>query len=181
VLPPLAILGGLASAWLIAGLRQHSPRLAAVAGIALLAGSALPVADMVRLHPYEYTYYSRLAGGVAGAHGRFMLDYWGLSFKQASQGLARKLAERHEAKPAERRWKLAVCGPHRSPQVELGPDFETSWDPQGADFALMLGAFYCQTFDAPILVEIEREGVVYARVYDIRGRSFTTLLTTPAP
>ena len=80
-----------------------------------------------------------------------------------------------------RRWKLAVCGPHRSPQVELGPDFETSWDPQGADFALMLGTFYCATFDAPILVEIAREGVVYARVYDIRGRSFTSLLTLPAP
>jgi hypothetical protein len=136
---------------------------------------------MVRLHPYEYTYFNRLAGGVAGAHGRYMLDYWGLSFKQASQELAATLAERHESKPSDRRWKLAVCGPHRSPQVELGPDFETTWDPQGADFALMLGAFYCQNFDAPILVEIVRDGVVYARVYDIRGRSFTSLLTTPAP
>jgi hypothetical protein len=136
---------------------------------------------MARLHPYEYTYFNRLAGGVAGARGRYMLDYWGLSFKQASQGLAAWLAERHESKPSDRRWKLAVCGPHRSPQVELGPDFETTWDPQGADFALMLGEFYCRTFDAPILVEIVREGVVYARVYDIRGRSFTSLLTTPAP
>jgi hypothetical protein len=110
-----------------------------------------------------------------------MLDYWGLSFKQASQGLAAVLAARHESKPSGRRWKLAVCGPHRSPQVELGPDFETSWEPQGADFAVMLGEFYCVNFDAPILVEIVREGVVYARVYDIRGRSFTNLLTTPAP
>jgi hypothetical protein len=41
--------------------------------------------------------------------------------------------------------------------------------------------FYCKTFDAPVLVEVKREGVVYARVYDIRGRSFTDLLTTPAP
>jgi len=142
---------------------------------------ALPVVAMVRLHPYEYTFFNRLAGGVAAAHGRYMLDYWGLSFKQASQGLAAKLAERHESKPAGRRWKLAVCGPHRSPQVELGPDFETTWDPQGADFALMLGEFYCATFDAPILVEVVREGIVYARVYDIRGRSFTSLLTVPAP
>jgi 4-amino-4-deoxy-L-arabinose transferase-like glycosyltransferase len=181
VLPPLAVLGGLASAWLIEALRQHSGRLAAAAAVALLAGTALPIVDMARLHPYEYTYFNRLAGGVAGARGRYMLDYWGLSFKQASQGLAAWLAEQHESKPSDRRWKLAVCGPHRSPQVELGPDFETSWDPQGADFALMLSEFYCQTFDAPILVEVVREGVVYARVYDIRGRSFTSLLTTPAP
>jgi hypothetical protein len=181
VLPPLAVLGGLAGAWLIEALRQHSRWLAATVGIGLLAGMALPIVDMARLHPYEYTFFNRLAGGVAGARGRYMLDYWGLSFKQASQGLAGKLAERHESKPSDRRWKLAVCGPHRSPQVELGPDFETSWGPQGADFALMLGEFYCATFDAPILVEIVREGVVYARVYDIRGRSFTSLLTTPAP
>jgi Dolichyl-phosphate-mannose-protein mannosyltransferase len=181
VLPPLAVLGGLAGAWLIEALRQHSRRLAAMAGIGLLAGIALPVVDMARLHPYEYTFFNRLAGGVAGAHGRYMLDYWGLSFKQASQGLAAELARRHESKPRDRPWKLAVCGPHRSPQVELGPDFETSWDPQGADFALMLGEFYCASLDAPLLVEVVREGVVYARVYDIRGRSFPSLLTTPAP
>jgi hypothetical protein len=181
VLPALAVLGGLASAWLIGALWQHSGRLAAAAGVALLAALSLPIIEMIRLHPYEYTYFNRLAGGVARARERYMLDYWGLSFKQASQGLAAVLAARHESKPSGRRWKLAVCGPHRSPQVELGPDFETSWEPQGADFAVMLGEFYCVNFDAPILVEIVREGVVYARVYDIRGRSFTNLLTTPAP
>ncbi len=181
ILPPLAVLAGLAGAWLIAALADRSPWLGAAAGIAFLAGIALPIGDMVRLHPYEYTDFNRLAGGVAGARGRYILDYWSLSFKQASEALAAKLAERHEIKPSERRWKLAVCGPHRSPQVELGPDFETTWDPQGADFALMLGEFYCVSFDAPILAQVVREGVVYARVYDIRGRSFDTLLTTPAP
>jgi 4-amino-4-deoxy-L-arabinose transferase-like glycosyltransferase len=180
VLPPLAALGGLGAAWLIAALRRHSHWLAA-AGLVIGAGIALPVIEMARLHPYEYTYFNQLAGGVAGARGRYMLDYWGLSFKQASLALAAWLAERAEHKPADRRWKLAVCGPHRSPQVELGGDFETTWDPQGADFALMLGEFYCVTFDAPIVAEVMREGVVYARVYDIRGRSYTTLLTTPAP
>src|SRR5262245_57535974 len=108
-----------------------------------------------------------------------MLDYWGLSLKQASRALLAALAERHEAKPADRRWRIAVCGPHRSPQVELGPDFETTWDPQGADFAMMLGEFYCAKFDAPLLAEVTRAGVSYARVYDIRERSYQTLLTAP--
>jgi hypothetical protein len=116
---------------------------------------------------------------VPGAQGRYMLDYWGLSFKQAAQALAEKIAADKLQKPGDRRWKLAVCGPHRSPQVELGPDFETSWNPQGADFGLMLGVFYCQELDAPIIAEIRREGVLYARVYDLRGRSFTTLLQYP--
>src|SRR5262249_6262917 len=85
----------------------------------------------------------------------------------------------HESKPAGRRWKVAVCGPHRSPQVELGGDFETTWDPAGADFALMLGEFYCARLDAPLIAEGVRDGVVYARVYDLRGRSIPTLLTKP--
>ena len=179
VLPPLAVLAGLAGTW-IAGILRRRGRLATIAGMLVFAaGVGVPVADMVRLHPYEYTYFNRLAGGVAGAHGRYMLDYWGLSFKQASQGLAAKLAELKLTRPEGRRWRLAVCGPHRSPQVELGPDFETTWDSQGADFALMLGEFYCAIFDAPVLVEVTRDGVVYARVYDVRGRSYRSLLAMP--
>ena len=108
-----------------------------------------------------------------------MLDYWGLSFKQAAQALPAQIAEQHLTKPAGRRWRVAVCGPHRSPQVELGVDFETTWDPQGADFAMMLGEFYCAKLDAPLIADIVRDGVTYARLYDIRGRSFPTLLTQP--
>jgi hypothetical protein len=177
VLPPLAILGGVAGAWVIDWTRQRA--LAAVAAIVFVVGIASPVAEMVRLHPYEYTHFNRLAGGVAAARQRYMLDYWGLSFKEASQELKAKLAELGVAKPKDRPWKLATCGPHRSPQVELGPDFKTTWDPKGADFALMLGEFYCIKFDAPVLVEVARAGAVYARVYDIRGRTYETLLTLP--
>jgi Dolichyl-phosphate-mannose-protein mannosyltransferase len=179
VLPPLAVLGGLAAVSLIEMAARRLRFAPIAAALVLVAGVAVPVVEMVRLHPYEYTDFNGLAGGVAGARDRYMLDYWGLSFKQASQALRARLAKRHETKPADRRWKLAVCGPHRSPQVELGGDFETSWDPTGADFALMLGEFYCAKLDAPLLVEIARDGVTYARVYDIRGRSFPTLLTQP--
>jgi hypothetical protein len=31
------------------------------------------------------------------------------------------------------------------------------------------------------MVEIKRDDVVYARVYDIRGRSISSLLTMPPP
>jgi hypothetical protein len=45
----------------------------------------------------------------------------------------------------------------------------------------MLGEFYCAELDAPLLAEIVRDGVTYARVYDIRGRTIPTLVTQPAP
>ena len=147
--------------------------------LVFVLGIALPVAEMIKLHPYEYTYFNWLAGGVAQARELYMLDYWGLSLKQASDELRATLARREESKPEGRPWRLAVCGPHRSPQVELGPDFLTTWDAKDADFAMMLGEFYCRKFDAPLLVEIARDGVTYARVYDIRGRSYDSLLTRP--
>jgi hypothetical protein len=175
LLPPLAVLGGLAGAWLLDAVRRFRFGFAAAA-IVFCAGVTLPVIEMLRLHPYEYSYFNRFIGGVAGAQNRYMLDFWGLSFKQAAQALAEKIAAEKIPQPAGRRWKLAVCGPHRSPQVALGPEFETSWDPQGADFALMLGVFYCRQLDAPVIAEIRRDGVLYARVYDLRGRSFRTLL-----
>ncbi len=179
VIPPLAVAGGCAGAWLIEWLRQRGHLATMAATIVLIAGLAWPVVDMVRLHPFEYTSFNRIAGGVRGARDRYMLDYWGLSLKQASRALAEKIAELGLQKPTDRRWTLAVCGHHRSPQVELGGDFETTWNPKGADFAIMLGEFYCRRLDAPLLAEVIRDGVVYARVYDVRGRSFDTLLTQP--
>ena len=179
VLPPLAVLGGLTAVYPIE-IAARRLRIAPIAAaFVLVIGAAVPVVEMVRLHPYEYAEFNWFSGGVAGARDRYMLDYWGLSFKQASQALRARLAERHETKPSDRRWKLAVCGPHRSPQVELGGDFETTWDPTGADFAMMLAEFYCAKLDAPLLAEIVRDGVTFARVYDTRGQSFPTLLTQP--
>ena len=75
------------------------------------------------------------------------------------------------------RWRYA--GRILRSSVALGPQFTTTWDPKGADFAMMLGVFYCAKLDAPVLFEIVRDGIVYARVYDIRGRSISSLLTVP--
>jgi hypothetical protein len=133
---------------------------------------------MTRLHPYQYTHFNRIAGGVEGAEDRFMIDYWGLAFKEASQKLRAILTERAEV-PPRGRWRIAVCGPHPAAEVELGPEFVTTWDPKGADFALMLGEFYCAEPDAPVLVEIERENVTYARVYDIRGYDLPNVFKNP--
>jgi hypothetical protein len=181
VVPPFAALGGLALAWLIARARAiGKPALAALAALAI-AGIALPAVGMLRLHPYEYTYFNPLAGGVRGANGRYMLDYWGLAFKQAADALRARLAASQAQPPQGRRWIVAICGPQAVAQVELGPQFETEFDRKKADFAMALGTFYCRDLQAPILVQIEREGVVYARVYDLRGRSTPNLLTQPPP
>jgi hypothetical protein len=179
LLPPLCVLGGLAGGTLLTWLANRSRVAAIAAGIAIMVGLALPVSAMIALHPYQYTYFNMSAGGVRAADKSYMLDYWGLSFKQATDELLGILDEQGIQTPEGRHWIVAVCGPHPPAEVRLGDDFITTWNTKGADFALMLGEFYCAELKAPELVRIEREGVVYARVYDLRGRNIPDLFTLP--
>ncbi|MCS3448048.1 MULTISPECIES: glycosyltransferase family 39 protein [Bradyrhizobium] len=181
VIPPMTVLAGVAFArgmdWLGENRRAWQPAALAVFAFGLL----LPLSEMIRLHPYQYTHFNHIAGTVRTADNFFMLDYWGLALKQASDGLREQLAERQEVPPQNRKWKVAVCGPQRPAQVALGPDFTIGWDSNAADFAMTLGEFYCKGLAAPVMVEIKRDDVVFARVYDIRGRSISSLLAIPAP
>ncbi|MCS3501191.1 4-amino-4-deoxy-L-arabinose transferase-like glycosyltransferase [Bradyrhizobium japonicum] len=181
VIPPMAVLGGVAFAWAMERLRTKHRTWQPVVLATFCFGLALSLAEMIRLHPYQYTHFNHIAGTVRGADDRFMLDYWGLALKQASDELREQIVERQEVAPGNRKWKVAVCGPQRPAQVALGPDFTIGWDSNAADFAMTLGEFYCKGLTAPVLVEIKRDDVVFARVYDIRGRSISSLLSIPAP
>ena len=182
VIPPMAVLAGVTFARSMNWLKDNHVRWQPVALATFIFGLMLPLAEMIRLHPYQYTHFNYIAGTVRGVDDRFMLDYWGLAFKQASDGLREQLAEKHEVPPIGRsKWKVAVCGPQRPAQVALGPDFTIGWDSHAADFAMTLGEFYCKGLTAPVMVEIKRDDVVFARVYDIRGRSISSLLSIPAP
>ena len=181
VVPPFAVLGGLAGAWVLCRAKVFGTWVVAAVTAVLVGGLVLPVSDMVRLHPYQYTAFNWASGGVRMAHDNYMLDYWGLAFKQASEALKTKLNEMGLKPPAGRRWTVEICGPQRPAEIALGPEFEATWDRKRADFAMMLGTFYCRELTAPMLVEIKREGIDYARVYDIRGRPVPNLLTEPPP
>jgi hypothetical protein len=181
VIPPMTVLAGLAFAWGMKWLKDNRIGWQPAALAVFIFGLLLPLGEMIRLHPYQYTHFNHIAGTVRGADDRFMLDYWGLAFKQASDSLREQLAENHEVPPRGRKWKVAVCGPQRPAQVALGPDFTIGWDSHAADFAMTLGEFYCKGLTAPVMVEVKRDDVVFARVYDIRGRSISSLLSIPAP
>ena len=181
VIPPMTVLAGVAFAKGMNWLKDNRVSWQPVALAVFVFGLMLPLAEMIRLHPYQYTHFNNIAGTVRGADDRFMLDYWGLAFKQASDSLREQLAEKQEVPPRGRKWKVAVCGPQRPAQVALGPDFTIGWDSHAADFAMTLGEFYCKGLTAPLMVEIRRDDVVFARVYDIRGRSISSLLSIPAP
>jgi hypothetical protein len=183
VIPPMTVLAGLAFGRIMDWLRHsESNRNLRLAVMALFAaGLTLPLVEMIRLHPYQYTHFNYIAGTVRKADDLYMLDYWGLALKQASDSLKEQIIERQEIPPRDRKWKVAVCGPQRPAQVALGPDFTIGWDSHAADFAMTIGEFYCKGLTAPVYAEIKRDDVVFARVYDIRGQSIASLLAVPAP
>src|SRR4051812_5092822 len=181
VIPPMTVLAGLAFARGMNRLGDKRRSWQPVALAVFAFGLLLPLGEMIRLHPYQYTHFNHIAGTVRAADNYFMLDYWGLALRQPSEERREQLPERKDFPPQNRKWKVAVCGPQRPAQVALGSDFTIGWDSQSADFAMTLGEFYCKGLTAPVMVEIKRDDVVFARVYDIRGRSISSLLAIPAP
>jgi hypothetical protein len=83
ILPPVFIFAGLGfeslsklitSSWLYA---------------ALIMLSVLPgILGIVRLHPYEYTYYNSFVGGTGGVFRQYETDYWLTCYKEAVETLA---------------------------------------------------------------------------------------------
>ncbi len=43
--------------------------------------------DMLRIHPYEYTYFNELVGGLKGAFGKYDTEYWCTSNREAASYL----------------------------------------------------------------------------------------------
>jgi hypothetical protein len=81
--PFLACLVGFGLDWMFT-LASRGRERAAAALVTVVALGSAAVADM-RIHPYQSTFFNSLVGGGRGAMGRFELDYWGSSLKEAGR------------------------------------------------------------------------------------------------
>jgi hypothetical protein len=80
ILPPLFVFFGYGLAALLKILRPRWLRVTVLV-LLLLPG----ILGLVRLHPYEYTYYNAYVGGTSGANGKYHIDYWCLSLRDAQE------------------------------------------------------------------------------------------------
>jgi hypothetical protein len=54
--------------------------------VVLMALCIIPgIIGIMRLYPYEYIYYNQFIGGAGSAQGRYELDYWGTSYREAAE------------------------------------------------------------------------------------------------
>jgi hypothetical protein len=47
------------------------------------------ILSLTNLHPYQYVYYNQLTNGVKGAFRVYEMDYWGTSYREATEYINR--------------------------------------------------------------------------------------------
>lgn len=122
ILPALAALAGCGLAALLHTLRpRYRPWQLWVLTACVLSK---PLMAVVRLHPYEQTYFNELVGGLRGAARRFETDYWGTSYKEAIDHVNARAAD--SSAPV----KLLIAGDKTSfarTQPYLGPGVQAGY------------------------------------------------------
>jgi hypothetical protein len=87
VIPVLALIASTAVVATLPALR----RLGLIFPVLLGAYTGATVLSLARLHPLEYVAMNIFAGGTAGAHGRFELDYSSVAAGEALRQLEHRL------------------------------------------------------------------------------------------
>jgi Dolichyl-phosphate-mannose-protein mannosyltransferase len=166
VIPPLSVLAALA---FDRSLRVKSPAVRSALAVGLALAALAQTRALIALHPDQYTYFNRLAGGPRGAHGRFELDYWGTSLEEATDLLVGELEDDIPRPAAHRPYKVYVCG-----NVWSASTFFPNWlvpveRIEQADFQIAIDNFFCKHAKGSRRVaEVAREGAVLSYVEDLR-------------
>jgi len=121
------------------------------------------------LHPLEYIATNVVVGGVAGAYGRFDLDYWAVAARVALRRLESRLGYEHPDLFSKSPPSIMVCMSYREWGVEplFGRPWRNETDPHNADFIIATERWHCAdgVDDAVLIDKVERFGRPFAWVY----------------
>ena len=144
----------------------------ALAGVAAAFGWC--AVALVQLHPYEYLFYNSLVGGLKGASGRYVTDYWVNIMPAAVKDLETYL-DRTDTRVnllQPRHYKVAVCGERISFENEADRRLQFTPDWDHADFFIAPTHMNCdRVLEGKTVDVIERVGVAIGVVKDLRGIS----------
>ncbi len=156
VLPPVFAVAGIGVDAILS--RLKSPPIKVLLLVALVVPGLVGI---VRLHPYEYTYYNSLVGGTGGAFRTYETDYWLTCYRAAMLHITNR-AQDDSVLYVRRQPSLARQYAPEGMRVELY-DPEVGQVPAGALLLLTtrtdadLGTYP----DAPVLATEGREGAVF--------------------
>jgi hypothetical protein len=177
ILPALALFAGLGALTIATAPRASTTRV--LATLAVVVALLWPVPALVRLHPYQYTYFNELVGGLAGASGRYETDYWVASYREAMRWIQDPARARPDHRPlrvlvAANELSFTAAEAYAGPDVDLvrltGPTTEDRL-PDGIDYFIATYRHGMnRTFPAaPVVHEIGRDGAVFTTIKAARG------------
>jgi hypothetical protein len=163
ILPPVFIFSAFLFDYLLGKIKRPW------AGFLLIAAIISPgIAGIVRLHPYQYTYYNSFIGGTAGAFRNYQTDYWLTCYKEA-------IAQFNQMAP-----RPAVLYVHREPAIAAAytADGTLVKDERGANKQVRPGDYILvntrnnedlRTFpDARTVLTIGREGAYFCVIKQVQ-------------
>jgi hypothetical protein len=170
IIPAIAAVVTIALVWIYQSLLGKFLKIAA--SVLLIISLSSIALDSIQLHPYQYLYYNRLSGGLAGANGRYETDYWGLSIREAIEWLNQN---------GRSGSKIVVTGPlfaseiFADPQQNFQIESSESFELGGKDipdYFLALHRFdYPQKFpQCAIAHQVQRQGVPLTTIKTCRPR-----------
>jgi hypothetical protein len=170
LLPALALLAGFGATVLLSMVSHASARrtVAAALAVALL----LPAVSLVRLHPYQMTYFNFLAGGVGSAWERYDTDYWASSYREAALWVNEHKRPGSDGKTIVLLTANSYSRPcfayYSDPDVEV----HTIWDegdpvPDAVDYYVAMTRLGThETFaQIPMVHRIGRRGAVFTEIH----------------
>ncbi len=165
VLPPLAAVAAMGLDRFVAAARRMPMAARAALGTLVVAIGTSHALYLHEIHPYQYAYFNGLVGGMRGAAGRFELDYWGSSYREAALALRAIVAT-----TADGPHTVFVCAEGSSAAPFLAPELEPTADDRAADFYIATTRLDCdREYEGETVLTVARDGAVLAVVKDRRA------------
>ncbi|HVZ51257.1 MAG TPA: glycosyltransferase family 39 protein [Pseudolabrys sp.] len=172
VVPAFAVLAGIGLDFVLARFEARRNWFAfgglSAAIVSVLAWNAVL---LVELHPYEYLFYNSLVGGLEGASGRYVTDYWVNIMPEAVDELEDYVARLDEtAGGGLPRYKVAVCGEKLPFEKKANSRLQWTSDWSKADFFIAPTHMNCDRVLAGVeIATIKRLGARIGVVKDRRA------------
>lgn len=180
VVPAFAVLTGIgldAALSRLAAWRVDVARLGAAAVAAVFVWNA---GMLIALHPYQYLFYNPLVGGLPGASGRYVGDYWVTIMPEAVTDLEGYVAQLDAKSGRTRRYTVAVCGDRLPFEKEANARLQWVSDWTKAEFFIAPTHMNCdRALGGREIVQIKRLGVKIGVVKDRRGLLISEVASGP--
>jgi hypothetical protein len=165
IVPPVFIFSGFTFEYILDFLATHTTSYSYWLYACLVFFIVLPgILAIIRLHPYEYTYYNSFIGGTGSAFRKYETDYWLTCYKEAVQDLNSSISE-----PAELfvHREAYVAGYYAGSNIKVHDQRGTGDQVQSGDYLLVntrTNEDRRILRDIPTVIQIKRGGALFCTI-----------------